>query len=193
MINYQLVTFQTSVASQEQLFTSDLPELVFAGRSNVGKSSLINKICNRKSLAHTGGTPGKTRTINFYRHPQFRFVDLPGYGYAKCSREQRADWGRLIEQYFDGRRDVRLVCALMDSRHAVTDDDRLMLDFLRRTALPFVIVGTKCEKIRPEELDSFRQSLPAELADGVLLVSARSGEGVDELKGRLEAALAKKV
>lgn len=189
MINYQQVNFETSVASQQQLFPSDLPEIVFSGRSNVGKSSLINKLCNRKALAHTGGTPGKTRTINFYKHPQLRLVDLPGYGYAKCSMEERAEWGVLIEQYFDGRRDIRLVCALVDARHAVTQDDLLMLDFLAQMGFAFTVVATKSEKLKNSEKTAFLESLPEQLRTQVLFTSARSGEGIEALKNAVEKAL----
>lgn len=192
MINYNPVVFQTSVATQAQLFPSDLPEIVFAGKSNVGKSSLINKLCSRKALAHTGNTPGKTQTINFYQHPQFRLVDLPGYGYAKRSQEKRADWGMLIEQYFDGRRDIRLVCALIDVRHEPSTDDRLMLDFLLHMGLPFVIAATKSDKLKPRELEEFSSYLSPDLARRVIYTSAVTGNGIDLLKLEIEKALEKK-
>lgn len=193
MMNYQLVAFQTSVASAAQLFASDLPEIVFAGRSNVGKSSLINRLCGRKTLAHTGATPGKTQTINFYAHPQFRLVDLPGYGYAKCSMEKRADWGKLIEQYFDGRRDIRLVLALVDVRHAPSQDDLLMLDFLEQMGFPFLIIATKCDKCKPREQESFAQWLPERFRTMLILTSAQTGQGINMLKEAVEEAIVKKL
>lgn len=123
-------------------------ELVFCGRSNVGKSSLINKLCNRKSLARVSGTPGKTTTINFFDlGNDCLLVDLPGYGYAKRSRQEKARWSRLMEQYFNSGRNIRLVLLLLDSRHKPSADDETMLAFLRDTGYAFMAVLTKTDKL----------------------------------------------
>jgi len=116
-------SFETSFGSASQLTESDIPEIVVSGRSNVGKSSLINRLCSRKNLARTSASPGKTATINFFLDEGFRIVDLPGYGYAKVSKTEKNRWNTLISSYFSGDRDIRLVLQLVDIRHAPSVDD----------------------------------------------------------------------
>ena len=150
-MNFQTVEFEAAAGRASQLPASTLPEVVFSGKSNVGKSSLLNKLVNRKALARVSATPGKTATINFYRLQQCRFVDLPGYGYAKVSQSEKARWGELVEGYFAQERKIALVIQLLDMRHKPTADDQNMLQFLLDTGHPFAVVCTKCDKLNKSE------------------------------------------
>ena len=150
-MNYHNVVFETSYGKASQLGASDLVEIAFAGRSNVGKSSLINKIFNRKSLARVSAVPGKTATINFFRLENVRFADLPGYGYAKVSQSEKQRWSDLIETYFNSDRRIGLVFQLIDMRHPPTRDDLMMVDFLIECELPFVVVLTKKDKLSKKQ------------------------------------------
>ena len=178
--------FELSAGLVHQLPASNLPEVAFSGRSNVGKSSLINRLLNRKGLARTSATPGKTATVNFYRLDRARLVDLPGYGYAKVSREEKRRWGSLIEGYLQADRDLRLVLQLIDMRHPPTADDRLMIDFLTEAEIPFVLVLTKSDKLNQSQRRERLAALEEELADytGLTMVpfSAEKGENADELR-----------
>ena len=148
MINWQNASFETSCGSPSQLFVSDLPEIAFSGKSNVGKSSLINKLLNRKALAKTGAEPGKTRTVNFFNiDSQLRFVDLPGYGYAKVSKEIKEKWMRLMDAFWSSERDTRLVIQLIDLRNGPSADDLMMLDFLNHYGYEYVVAATKADKL----------------------------------------------
>lgn len=182
--------FETSAGVSGQLIASTLPEIAFSGRSNVGKSSLINKLLNRKSLARTSATPGKTATINFYKLDTMRLVDLPGYGYAKLSNVEKQRFSQTIEHYFDDERDLRLVLQLIDMRHPPTANDFQMLDYLVQCEIPFVIVLTKADKLNKTEREKRLKSLREELAefDGVQCVpfSAVNGEGVETLRTILD-------
>ena len=131
-MNYNNVAFEKAFGTFEQLTESDLPEICFSGRSNVGKSSLINKILSRKSLARVSTKPGKTVTINFYKLDSLRLVDLPGYGYAKVPFAERDRWSDLMEGYFNSGRNIKMVFQLIDMRHPATEFDRVMLDFLNQ-------------------------------------------------------------
>ena len=135
----ETAVFEASFGRAQQLPASDLPEIVFSGRSNVGKSSLINKLLNRKALARVSATPGKTTTINFYRLDVLRLADLPGYGYAKRSKEETRRWSSLVEGYFDSERNIALVAQLVDMRHPATPDDIMMLEFLLERSMPFAL------------------------------------------------------
>lgn len=185
-MKWESAVFESSAARLDQLPQPELPEVAFSGRSNVGKSSLINRLLNRKGLARTSATPGKTVTVNFYRLDRARLVDLPGYGYAKVSREEKRRWGSLIEGYLQADRDLRLVLQLIDMRHPPTADDRLMIDFLTEAEIPFVLVLTKSDKLNQSQRRERLAALEEELADytGLTMVpfSAEKGENADELR-----------
>lgn len=192
-MNINNVRFEASFGTASQLRSSDKPEIVFAGKSNVGKSSLINKFFNRKNLARVSGVPGKTTTINFFVVDDVRIADLPGYGYAKRSDNERRRWGDLMEAYFAGERDIRLVVQLLDMRHEPTEDDRTMLGFLSDAGFPFICVLTKCDKLNKTERAKRRKSFEENeyLADAVKIIeaSAQNGEGMEELKEIIEESL----
>lgn len=195
-MNYHKVKFLTSFGDAGQLPPSEKPEIVFAGRSNVGKSSLINSLFNQKSLARVSATPGKTATINFFETENLIFADLPGYGYAKVSRGEKRRWADLIEGYFAQDRDIALVLSLVDSRHPPSADDRMMVEFLIENELPFVVILTKTDKLsawqRQERLEAVRRELPCGDRLTLLPFSAQTGEGREELRellDRLEADL----
>ena len=146
-MNFQSVEFEAAAGRADQLKKSDLPEIVFSGKSNVGKSSLINKLVNRKALARVSATPGKTATINFFRLPECRFVDLPGYGYAKVSAAEKEKWGKMIEGYLHNSKELRAVFLLVDIRHEPTRDDVAMAQYFRQMGILFTVVATKADKI----------------------------------------------
>jgi GTP-binding protein len=147
LIDFNQVEFETAFGSTNQLIESTCPEIVFAGRSNVGKSSVINKICNRKKLARVSAAPGKTTTINFYRASGFRLVDIPGYGYAKTAKIEQARWRTLINSYFAMKRQILLLLLLIDIRHPPSNEDIIMVNMLTALNLSFVFVLTKADKI----------------------------------------------
>lgn len=185
-IRWEQAEFERSVGVSAQLTPSDLPEIAFSGRSNVGKSSLINRVLGRKALARTSATPGKTATINFYRLPVMRLVDLPGYGYARVSGSEKRRWSELIEGYFDDDRDLRLVLQLLDIRHAPSRDDIQMLDYMVERQIPFVAVLTKSDKLnktqRAERLAAFERELSDYEGVTVVPFSATTGEGAETLR-----------
>ena len=189
-MNYHNVVFETSFGKASQLPQSDLVEIAFAGRSNVGKSSLINKIFNRRALARVSAVPGKTATINFFRLENVRFADLPGYGYAKVSHGEKERWGDLIETYFNSERRIGLVFQLIDMRHAPTKDDLMMVDFLIENEFPFVVVLTKKDKLSKKQQEERLRALQTELpcADQIHMVpfSAMNGDGVEELRAIID-------
>ncbi|NLN82552.1 MAG: YihA family ribosome biogenesis GTP-binding protein [Clostridiales bacterium] len=183
--------FEMSAALPNQLPPSTMPEIVFSGRSNVGKSSLINRLLNRKSLARVSSTPGKTATVNFYKLDTMRLVDLPGYGYARISDTEKRRWAELIEGYFEDDRDLRLVVQLLDMRHTPSEDDFHMLDYLTQQEIPFILVLTKADKLkktaREHRLQSFKQELSDFINVKLLPFSSESGEGVGELREILDS------
>ena len=185
-MNYHNVVFETSFGKASQLTKSDLVEIAFAGRSNVGKSSLINKIFNRKALARVSAVPGKTATINFFKLENVRFADLPGYGYAKVSHGEKQRWSELIETYFNSDRRIGLVFQLVDMRHSPTKDDLMMINFLIENELPFVIILTKKDKLSKKQQDERLQALQSEIpfADQIHMIpfSAVKGDGVEEIR-----------
>lgn len=190
-MNIQSAAFELTAALSEQLPPDILPEVAFSGRSNVGKSSLINRLLGRKSLARTSATPGKTASINFYRLDTMRLVDLPGYGYAKVSDAERRRWDTLIQGYLDADRDLRLVLQLVDFRHPPTKDDRLMIEYFVECGIPFVVVLTKADKLNKTERAAREAAMAAEFAayEGIQIIpfSAVNGEGVDTLREILDA------
>jgi len=194
-VNFHNVAFEASYGLLHQLPESDLIEIAFSGRSNVGKSSMINKVLGRKSLARTSSMPGKTTTINFFRLENVRFADLPGYGYAKVSKSEKQRWAKLIEGYFRSDRNLQLVFQLVDMRHPPTKDDLSMIDFLIEYEFPFVIVLTKQDKLSKRQQAERLEALAAELpyADQLTMIpfSAETGEGVEAVRqiiGEIAAA-----
>ena len=183
--------FEKAFGTFEQLGTSELPEFCFSGRSNVGKSSLINRLTNRKSLARVSGKPGKTVTINFYRADDIRIVDLPGYGYAKVPFAERTRWSDLMEGYFKSGRNIKCVFALIDMRHEPTDFDISMLEFMQAMDIKYHIVLTKSDKLNKTEYAARMESIAYEL-DGyiddaeIIPFSSKTGEGTEEIKKIIE-------
>jgi GTP-binding protein len=171
----------------------DLPEIAFAGRSNVGKSSLLNSILRRRSFARVSKTPGRTREINFFKvNDAFLLADLPGYGYAKVSKDRSAEWGPLIESYLRGTPALRGVVQLLDVRHDPTDDDRQMLDFLADVGVPVMFVATKTDKISKLAVDKRVGELAIILQvdeDHIIPFSARTNTGRDELSSAMASLL----
>ena len=186
MINFNEVQFEKSVGNLNQLSKDNLPEIIFSGKSNVGKSSLINKILNRKSLARTSSKPGKTININFYKLKNLRFVDLPGYGYAKVSHSEKERWSELVEGYFKLKRNIPLVIQIIDMRHTPSVLDFQMMDFLYSQKFNFVIVASKCDKLNKTERSLREKSLEQELDKykGIkkIFFSSVTGEGAETLK-----------
>lgn len=192
-MNINNVKFEASFGTASQLKASELPEIVFSGKSNVGKSSLINKFFNRKNLAKVSAVPGKTTTINFFLVDDVRIADLPGYGYAKRADNERRRWGELMEAYFAGERDIRLIVQLLDMRHEPTEDDRTMLGFLSEAGFPFICVLTKCDKLNKTEREKRRKAFAENeyLSSAIKIIeaSAQNGEGMAEIKEIIEASL----
>jgi len=162
-----------------------LPEVAFAGRSNVGKSALLNRLVGRNKLARVSNTPGRTREVNFFRvNDTFVIADLPGYGYARVSKERRATWRPLIEGYLQGSPMLRGVVLLVDIRHEPSDDDRAMRDYLGELGAPTLVTLTKADKLKPKERAARSQALARTLQvgeDQVVLTSAETGQGRNEL------------
>lgn len=189
-MNFHNVEFKASFGLSSQLPPSSRMEIAFSGRSNVGKSSLINKIFNRKALARVSATPGKTATINFFSLENLYFADLPGYGYAKVARNETRRWADLLETYFNSGRDIALVMQLIDMRHAPSKDDLMMIDFLVENEFPFIIVLTKSDKLnqseRKKRLEAFMQEIPYAQQITMIPFSAQNGEGVEEIRAIIE-------
>ena len=189
-MNFNEVSFEFAAGTVSQLPESDMPEVVFSGHSNVGKSSLINKLVQRKALARVSAQPGKTATINFYRLLEFRMVDLPGYGYAKVSKAEKARWASLVEGYLSAKRNIKLIVQIIDIRHKPTKDDYDMISFLYNANAPFVIVLTKKDKLKKTAYEKRIDEVVDELQDyeGVELIpfSAVTGEGLDDIKEVIE-------
>lgn len=175
------VEFTYSAGLSSQLRPDDRPDVVFSGRSNVGKSSLINRLCNRKSLARVSSKPGKTATINFFDGGSFNLVDLPGYGYAKVSKTEKLRWAELVEGYFAAGRRIALVVQIIDMRHKPSADDMDMIRFLYDSGIPFTVVCTKSDKLSKSEYAAQQQMLSELLSEfeGITLhpFSALSGDG----------------
>ena len=193
-MNYNNAYFEKAFGTAAQLEVSDLPEFCFSGRSNVGKSSLINKLTNRKALARVSGKPGKTVTINFYRADNIRIVDLPGYGYAKVPFAERTRWSDLMESYFKTDRNIKHVFSLVDMRHPVTDFDMSMLDFLYQMGIKYSVVLTKCDKLNKSEYASRLELVKEELGKygenvDIIPFSSHTGQGVETLREIIDRSL----
>ena len=191
-MNYNLVKFQGAYGTSAQIPASVRPEVSFVGRSNVGKSSLVNRLFNRKKLAKVSSMPGKTSTINFFTTNEIDFVDLPGYGYAKVAKSEKARWSEMIEGYFNQYRYYALVVSLIDIRHPATKLDVQMVAFLRACELPFIIVLTKADKVSRSQANQAKAAirkqleLPPEVE--ILAISSEKGTGFDELRSHIEQA-----
>lgn len=192
-MNYNKAEFERAFGISGQLPPSEVSEIAFAGRSNVGKSSLLNKLFNRKSLARVSSVPGKTITINFYNVDGYKFVDLPGYGYAKLSKSERDRFGELMEGYFQSGRNIKLVVQLVDMRHKPSQDDYGMIDFMQQMNIPFIIVCTKADKLKVKEFKRREKEIKEELSmvDENLIIpfSSQSGLGLDTVKMLIEKSL----
>lgn len=192
-MNFNKADFFASYGKFEQIPKCEKPEIAFAGRSNVGKSSLLNKIFNRKNLARVSSVPGKTATINFYSVEDIYLADLPGYGYAKISKGDKERWSGLIEGYLTSDRDIALVMQLVDMRHPPSADDLHMINFLIDTEQPFVIIFTKADKLskhqREERMAGFSKEIP--FFDEIERVefSAVTGEGIEDIRRIIEEAV----
>ena len=189
-MNWNTAEFTSAYGTASQLPKCQTPEIAFAGRSNVGKSTLINKLFQRKNLARVSSVPGKTATINFYRCDGVTFADLPGYGYAKRSKSELKRWQDLINGYLQDERDLRAVLLLIDMRHPPTKNDLQMVNFLIDTEMPFAIVLTKADKLNKTERTARLAALPQELPQfedlNVTVFSSVTGEGVESLRGLIE-------
>lgn len=192
-MNYNKAELEKSYGISSQLPPSSITEIAFAGRSNVGKSSLLNKLFNRKSLARVSSVPGKTITINFYDVDGYKFVDLPGYGYAKLSKSERDRFGELMEGYFQSGRNIKLVVQLVDMRHKPSQDDFGMIDFMKQMNIPFIVVCTKADKLKVKEFKKREQEIKEELSmvdsDLIIPFSSQNGLGLDKIKMLIEKSL----
>lgn len=183
-MNIHNVSLTVSAVNPKQYPNTPFPDLAFAGRSNVGKSSFINKVLGRKSLARTSSKPGKTATINFYNIDDcLNFVDLPGYGYAKVSKEEKKKWSTMIETYLNSRPTLSQVILIVDSRHAPTENDAVMLNFIRAVCGRAVVVASKLDKLKNSERDEALRRVISTLRlcgdDIIIPFSAVTGEGAD--------------
>lgn len=188
--------FVISAVGPKQYPTDNLPEIALAGRSNVGKSSMINKFINRKNLARTSSKPGKTQTLNYYKinNDQFYFVDLPGYGFAQVSQSEKEKWAKFIDAYLTKRETLCGVIQLVDLRHPPSKDDINMYEWLMHMHKDVLIVATKCDKISKgqwlKHIKQVREGLKADKAQQIIAFSAETGQGVDEVHQWVEAHVA---
>lgn len=187
------VEFTYSAGLSSQLRPDTKPDVVFSGRSNVGKSSLINKLCGRKALARVSSKPGKTATINFFDAGGFNLVDLPGYGYAKVSKAEKLRWAELVEGYFAADRDIALVVQIVDMRHKPTADDMNMINYLCDSGIPFIVVMTKSDKLNKGEyaaqLEQYSRLFAEHENVGLYPFSALSGDGAQAISDAIQAYL----
>lgn len=187
--------FLTSVADSGKLPDFGAPEIAFAGKSNVGKSSFINFLTGNGKLARTSGDPGRTRLLNFFgiNGREIVFVDLPGYGFAKVAKTEKAKWGAMIEGYLTGSTNLKNVFVLLDVRHEPTADDKMLLNFLYHYNIPFTVIATKCDKLSRAQLAKRRAEIASAVGVGtgnVYMISALKKTGKDEILARLDALLA---
>ncbi|AMW99521.1 MULTISPECIES: ribosome biogenesis GTP-binding protein YihA/YsxC [Rummeliibacillus] len=180
-----------SAVGPKQYPEDGLPEFALAGRSNVGKSSFINRMIGRKSMARISSKPGKTQTLNFYKiEEQLFFVDVPGYGYAKVSKTEREAWGKMIEQYLTGRSILKAVVQIIDIRHEPTDDDCMMYDFLKHYNIPTIVIATKADKIKKGNYEKhkkiIKEVLDMDPNDPLILFSSEKGMGMEQAWAEIE-------
>lgn len=184
-MNLNNLSLTISAASEKQWPVSDMPEIALAGRSNVGKSSFINTLLNRKNFARTSSTPGKTQLLNFYNiDDTVHFVDVPGYGYARVSKKERERWGKMIEDYLTQRENLRAVVSLVDFRHAPTEDDVTMYQFLKYYEIPVILVATKADKVTKNRWSAnealIKKAVKFDSNDDFVIFSSENKFGRDE-------------
>jgi len=190
-MNFNNAQFERAFGLLSQLGESNLPEICFSGRSNVGKSSLINKVLGRKSIARVSSKPGKTVTINFYKVDNVRLVDLPGYGYAKVAYSEKERWSELMEGYFGSGRNIKKVFQLIDMRHPATDFDLSMLDYLSQMKIPYAVILTKADKLNKSETEKRLSLIREELGDfaidcEIIPFSVQKNIGVEKVREIIE-------
>lgn len=188
------VSLEAVGVKMEQFPTTGLPEVAFAGKSNVGKSSLINCLINRKALARTSSQPGKTRTINYYNVENvLYFVDLPGYGYAKSSKSSREEWGKMTEYYLKKRQELKIVILLIDIRHEPSDNDRLMVNWVKGNGFEPIIIATKADKLNRSQLQKhvamIRKGMNLTMSNVIIPFSSVTKQGKDEIWDNIEDQL----
>ena len=193
-INFNKAEFVLSAVKASTFIRDGKPQVTFAGRSNVGKSSVINRLLGRKNFARVGATPGKTNQINYFDiDGKIYFTDLPGYGYAKVSKEERDRWGRLMESYFAEPDLITLGVLIVDARQKPTADDVTMCDWFKGTGCPVIVVANKLDKLKKSEMTACKEEFEKICApygcQGVVLTSAENGLGMDELRALLEASM----
>ena len=186
MISFQKVELVISAPDKKSWPDTDLPEVVLAGRSNVGKSSFINTMCGRKKLAYVGNSPGKTRLLNFFNlDDKYMFVDVPGYGYAKISKTQLLKFGQMMEDYFSQRKQKKGMVLLVDARHKPTEDDITMMEFARYYEIPICVVATKMDKVKPsqkhKQLKEIRRVLDMREDEPLFPFSSERKEGMEPI------------
>lgn len=183
-------SFITSAAGAKDMIVSELPQVAVVGKSNVGKSSFINYLANDGKLARTSKEPGRTRLINYFLfNEDFILTDLPGYGFARVSREEKKKWAATIEDYLDNEENLRLVCFLVDIRHDPTEDDKIMYNYLFKRAVPFIIVATKSDKIAKSKVKNQLRHLASVLKvgmDNILPVSSQNKTGKEQVLEKIE-------
>ena len=190
-MNYNKADFMASYGISSQLPDSDRPEISFSGRSNVGKSSIMNKLFGRKNLVKVSSTPGKTSNINFFEADDVHFVDLPGYGFARRSKAERDRWAELIGDFFDSERSFNLVVSLVDIRHDPSKLDHDMIDYLQGNEFNFIVCLTKADKLSRPKQARQAAAIKKQLnvpAENVIITSSQTGTGIDELKRRIAEA-----
>lgn len=189
-MRFDKVKYEASYGTSQQLPKSEAVEIAFAGRSNVGKSSMLNKVLNRKNLARVSSVPGKTVTVNFFDCDGVKLVDLPGYGYAKVNFNEKKRWADLMEGYFNSGRNIRLVVQLTDMRHPATKDDIDMMRFLQAAGYNFIVVMTKSDKLNKTERTKRLEAVKEELAEfgdiEAIPFSAQNGEGAEKIREIIE-------
>ena len=189
-INFNKVEFILSAATSKQFLRDGLKQMAFAGRSNVGKSSVINRLVGRKNFARVGASPGKTTQINYFKiDNRLYLVDLPGYGYAKVSKAERDRWGKLMEDYFQSSQLIDLGVLIVDARHKPTADDVTMCDWFKRSLCPMIVVANKLDKLKRSEIEPnlqcIRETLSLTKQDALVPFSAERGDGKEQLLGLL--------
>ena len=191
MIKITNAKFITSAASESQFIVPDKPMIAVCGKSNVGKSSFINMLANRKKLAKTSDTPGRTRLINYFDFGEFMLADLPGYGFAKVSKEEKKKWGALLESFLATQK-ITLLLSLVDIRHEPTSDDKMMINYLYHYAVPFALVATKADKLAKTKVKPRVKEIASSLRVGFADITATSSEtgfGKDDLLSIIESAI----